>query len=79
MINKLLLSAAIVLSGATTIEAAQKKSAKVEKQLAAQCDAASCFSTFADFFCAASIVVAPLRTIAADNNSLLIIFKVLYR
>lgn len=39
MINKLLLSAAIVLSGATTIEAAQKKSAKVEKQLAAQCDA----------------------------------------
>ena len=27
----------------------------------------------------ASIVVAPLRTIAADNNSLLIIFKVLYR
>lgn len=38
MINKLLLSAAIVLSGATTIEAAQKKSAKVEKQLAAQCD-----------------------------------------
>ena len=39
MINKLLLSAAIVLSGATTVEAAQKKSAKVEKQLAAQCDA----------------------------------------
>ena len=39
MINKLLLSAAIVLSGATTIEAAQKKLAKVEKQLAAQCDA----------------------------------------
>lgn len=39
MINKLLLSAAIILSGATTVEAAQKKSAKVEKQLAAQCDA----------------------------------------
>ena len=39
MINKLLLSAAIVLCGATTMEAAQKKSAKVEKQLAAQCDA----------------------------------------
>lgn len=39
MINKLLLSAAIVLSGATTVEAAQKKSTKVEKQLAAQCDA----------------------------------------